>query len=488
MLKCGRRGRHASERGQTLILALAFIAFFSLVVGSVLGVADLSGLQHLHTEATASSDSLAEGGAAYAAADAGRLDLSLTCAANQGRLTMQGGDAVQYTVRMCQGPAGGAGDKGPGTNCVLCILNKFGTPATPVLQATCARCGAAAVQTTGGDVYVNGSIGSSQVPTSLTALATASPVSYAHIRMLYGANATHCTCTPTATAYAPAITDPLASTPTPSTADEPKICTTSSSCKPNKFCHLVAGAIWNPATGCSWSVQSTEATLGPGLWSALSVSGNSTTQVTLDDASGSPGMYVFTGPLSVAGNGTVAGSDITMYLACSNYTSGNSCSGSGGSIAFGGNGSTTLSASTAGTYQGIAVLTDPLLPDPGGTSCASQGGGCLYSTSGNGASISGSVDTRSGGTSIGGNGGQSVSSGRLITNSLFMSVSGNVGSGLTLSGTGVLGVSPSACGLFDDSPVSGTTPTGASSSGRAIIQSQCGNGSVSGVVDFNYKP
>lgn len=472
-------------------MALAFIAFFGLVVLAVLGVAGVTGLGHVHSESTAGNNSLAEGGAAYGAADAGRPDITLTCnVGDTGTLTMQGGDKAQYTVQQCGSGAGVGSGPGPGPNCLLCILNVGGSPSATVLKATCALCDTAALVTTGGDDYLNGSISSN---TSFAAQESAGPpVQYANIRILQGASDNGCNCTPTPTYFAPAIADPLACggpTPecAPASAAEPMLCTASASCTPNKLCDQVAGATWSPTLGCSIAFTSTQATLGPGLWNSLTVFGNPSTEVTLKDASGSPGIYVFTGGFSIAGNATVTASDVLLYLACTNFTSsGQACSGTGGSVSFGGNGATTISSPTTGPYQNMAVLADPNLPDPAGTGSCQGGGGCMYTTSGNGAAVTGSIDTRSGGTAIGGNAGQTISSGRLITNSLFMNVSGHAGSGLSLTGGPGPGSGNGSCGVYDFSPVTGTSGTGGpyssvnSSSGRAVVQSQCNTTADSG--------
>ena len=464
-------------------MALAFIAFFGLVVLAVLGVAGVTGLGHIRSESTAGNNSLAEGGAAYGAADAGRPDVTLTCnVGDTGRLTMQGGDTAQYTVQQCGSGAGVGSGPGPGPNCLLCILNVGGSPSTTVLKATCAQCTTALV-TTGGDDYLNGSISSN---TSFTAQQSAGPpVQYANIRLLQGASDNGCNCVRTPTFFAPAIEDPLrcgGPTPycAPASAAEPMVCTTSSTCTPNTLCHNVPSATWSPTLGCSIGFTSTQGTLGPGLWHNISIAGNPATSVTLDDAAGSPGVYVITGAFSIIGNATVNALDDMLYLACDNFTStGQACSGSGGSVSFGGNGSTTISAPTTGAYATMAVLTDPALPDPSGTGSCQGGGGCIYTTSGNGAAVTGSIDTRSGGIAIGGNAGQTISSGRLITNSLFMNVSGHAGSGLALSGGPGPGAGNGSCGVYDFSPVTGSSAAGGpyaavdSSTGRAVVQSQC---------------
>lgn len=494
MLNRRNRIRRKGESGQTLILALAFIAFFGVVTVSVLRVADLAGVAHSRSETTALNNSLSEGGGAYGAADASRPDVSLTCASNDsGRLTMQGGDQANYTVSGCSSLGGLGSGPGPGPGCLLCILNQAAgsSPTTIAVKVTCAQCVTAALVTTGGDDYINGSISSNS---SMIARESAGPpATLAKLKLVEGASANGCSCEPTPTFYAPAITDPLACVAgnpsavcAPGNAPEPLICTTSASCTPDTPCHLVPGGTWSPTLGCSITFTSTQAAVGPGLYNNLVAHGNPSTEVTLDDSSGSPGVYVITGILDVSGNASVKGADDFIYLACTNFTSiGQPCSGSGGSVSFGGNGSTTISAPTTGPYKSLAVLSDPSLIDPGGTGSCQGGGGCMYSTSGNGASITGSIDTRNGGISIGGNAGQTISSGRLIANSLFMNVSGNVGSGLALSGGPGNGVSPSSCGVFDFNPVTGTSVSvssygsAGSSTGRAVVQSQCNTNNVS---------
>jgi hypothetical protein len=467
MLMKSSRRRRTDEGGQTLILALTFIAFFALVVGSILRFGQVTALQHNHTESTATTDATAEGGAAFAAADVGRTDVVLTCApSDYGDLKMQGptADKVHYTVNSCNpgGSASGSPGGGTGENCLLCILNQTpsNTPTTVVLTAN------RGITTTNGNDYINGSIASG---TNLTANCSPSPCTAPQIRVLYGATYVPACCTPAAVKYAPAITDPLATLGAPLTvAGKPTGC-----------------ASYNATKGCTLSLSSPGTyTINPGLWASLTMSGQADVTLTA-------GTYVFTGAFSTSGQGNiVATSGVTFYLACPNYgPSGSACpsSGSGrtgGYIDLSGNGTSNVTAPSSGQYKDVSVLADPNLLDPGGVaSCRTGGGTCLLNVSGNGASISGTQDTRSGGISMQGNGGESISLGRLITNSLFISVSGNAGAGLSLSGPAPGSISTSTCGVFDNT-VTGTASGG--STGRAVTQSQCG--SASGIVDFNYGP
>ncbi len=103
MLGGSSRRQRRGEQGQVLILALAFIAFFGLLISSVLGFGGVTALQHTHTETTAAKDGLAEGGAAFAAADAviSGLPCPLPGTKTKGQLTMQSGDVANYTVEGC---------------------------------------------------------------------------------------------------------------------------------------------------------------------------------------------------------------------------------------------------------------------------------------------------------------------------------------------------------------------------------------------------
>jgi hypothetical protein len=480
MLGNSSRRQRSGERGQALILALAFIAFFGLLISSILSFAGVTALQHTHTEATATKDGLAEGGAAFAAADA--VHSGFPCQpgitpGTTGQLTMQSGHVANYRVEKCYPFNTQTLGGGPG-HCLLCVLNQTPvSPGTTPAPGTVVLSASKGISTTGGDDYINGSIAAG------TQLA-ANPLSSAHVRVWTGANTSGCACTPAPVlTYPKQFNDPLpnlAPSPVAREPVPPSECTT-----------------WDPQAGCSASFDKGSSTIHPGLWASLTVQGHAA-------VTASPGVYVFTGALQVSGNqdATLTGSGVTIYLACRNYgPAGNACpvSGTGGNISVSGKGSLSLTAPGSpqytnvgganGTLLGadIAILADPNLVDPGGVaSCIAGTGGCVYDVAGNGATMTGSIDTRGGGMSIGGNGGLTMTGGLLITNSLFVSVSGKVSAGLNLSGPGTF-AGPSSCNVFDDS-VSGTVSGTPPGKGRAIIQSGCGNAAANGVVDFNYTP
>jgi hypothetical protein len=474
MLGKSTRRQRSGERGQTLILALAFIAFFGLLISSVLSFGGVVALQHTHTEATASKDGLAEGGAAFAAADAVLSGLPCPPPPTKtiGQLTMQSGDVARYTVETCYPFNTQTLGGGPG-HCLLCVLNQTpvarGTapvPGTFVLSST------KGISTTGGDDYINGSIAAG---TQLTA----NPLSSAHVRVWSGANTSGCVCTPAQVLrYPKQFKDPLPNLAPSPVAQEPV---------PHSDC-----TTWDPQEGCSASFNKGSSTIHPGLWNSLIIQGHA-------NVTASPGVYVFTGALQVSGNqdATLTGSGVTIYLACQNYgPAGNACPVSGlpgGNISVSGQGTLSLSAPGSAQYTNVggangtllgadvAILADPNLMDPGGVASCIRGTGCVYDVTGNGATMTGTIDTRGGGMSIGGNGGLTMTGGLLITNSLFVSVSG-----LVLSGPGTF-AGPTSCNVFDDS-VSGTVSGTSPGKGRAIIQSGCGNAAANGVVDFNYTP
>jgi hypothetical protein len=92
-------------------------------------------------------------------------------------------------------------------------------------------------------------------------------------------------------------------------------------------------------------------TLNPGIFSTLTISGNNTVNM-------NPGTYVFTGPITVAGNGTLTGHGVTIYLACSSYPTPCLTNQAGASLTVTGNGNVDLSGPSYGTYQGLTIFSD----------------------------------------------------------------------------------------------------------------------------------
>ena len=231
MLNTVQRRRQPAQRGQVLILALAFIGFFGLVAVAVLDLAGVSGLQHVNTESVANSDSLDEGGAALAESDAQRgngADLAqLDCVASgtSSSVTMaKGGGTVSYATTSCNPGQSTIGGGPVGNPCVLCILNEASASPSPSTVVLTTKKTIDVV----GDVDVNGSISGGLVSQPIacpsgdnTCVACPAPNNtgtYAfcpHINVWdYGlsGDSTCSNCTPIPTEYSAPIRDPLAGT------------------------------------------------------------------------------------------------------------------------------------------------------------------------------------------------------------------------------------------------------------------------------------
>jgi hypothetical protein len=90
-------------------------------------------------------------------------------------------------------------------------------------------------------------------------------------------------------------------------------------------------------------------TIAPGVYSQITV--GTGTALTL-----SPGVYVLTGPISMTA-GSISGSGVMIYLACSTYPTACPAGGSGALFDLTG-GTLTLSPPTSGTYSGMTVFAD----------------------------------------------------------------------------------------------------------------------------------
>lgn len=520
------RRRRRSEQGQILALALAFLVYVFLIVFAALGFASATAQQHVHTEQTAQNDAAGEGGAAFAASDAARTDISWCSATDTGTLTMADGSntTANYSVTKCN-PGQTATTVGAKGHCLLCILNQtpFGStpahaPGTTVFTAQCAQCSGFDLQTIGGDDYINGTVGSG---TTLEACETSTKCpGQATIGVLGTSPAGCCTPTPKGGII---VTDPLASIGDPSAAGValPSGCTSWQTCKPINCqggtlpANTPAGT-WSATAGCTVTGISQKQTfnLYPGVWSTISISGQA-------DVVFQPGVFVLTGSLTKSGQGiicapgTISGSPsvcasstgVTLYLACVGGVSGGqtlaylACPASGhtgGNVTISGGGSTTNQLSITSTpcpagqqvpqcpgYDGVAVLADPHLLDSTTSTCIGTGTGCALSVSGNGGSINGSVDLRSAGLNIAGNGSEAISAGFLIANSFTMNVSGHVSTGLALTGPGAFVSVGNSCNVLVLNVYSGALPANVPT---AVVQSQCGTAKQSGVIDFNYLP
>jgi hypothetical protein len=185
-----RRDRRAAERGQTLIFALAFLAFFSLVAASVLTFGSTVESQRASTERTAARDSVAEGSAQFALGDTrGQPCGTVSSGTLQFPSTIQA-DKLTYGSVGCQHSS--AGGIAPGSACVLCLLNS--SPPSAGKEVLSTERGL----TVNGEVDANGSISGGVTATGPNA----------RVGLLTGASCG--SCSPNATTLPTPFNDPLA--------------------------------------------------------------------------------------------------------------------------------------------------------------------------------------------------------------------------------------------------------------------------------------
>jgi Tfp pilus assembly protein PilX len=90
-----RRARHRSEKGQVLIMALAFIAFFGLITAAVLQLAGTVELQQSQTHSSAAAHADADAGILFAAE---ALTQTGTCTPAQATVPVSSGRSVAYVT------------------------------------------------------------------------------------------------------------------------------------------------------------------------------------------------------------------------------------------------------------------------------------------------------------------------------------------------------------------------------------------------------
>lgn len=104
-------------------------------------------------------------------------------------------------------------------------------------------------------------------------------------------------------------------------------------------------------TPTSYSTSGGSASINPGIYSSITLSGGGTTTM-------NPGTYVLTGQLQIRGSRNLTANNVTIYLACSSYPTPCVSGGSGGNIDVGGNGTINITSPTYGVYQGLTVFSD----------------------------------------------------------------------------------------------------------------------------------
>ena len=168
-----------------------------------------------------------------------------------------------------------------------------------------------------GVVYVDSS-SSSAISASGNASVTASAIDV-HGGVQKSGNATF---KPAPTTGVSSLSDPLASLPAPSTSG-----------LKNYGSESVSG--------------NSSATIKPGIYTSISVSGNGSLTM-------GAGVYIIEGGgFSTSGNASVNGSGVLIFNAGSNYPN---QGGSYGAISLSGNGTTSLSPASTGSYAGVVII------------------------------------------------------------------------------------------------------------------------------------
>ena len=146
-------------------------------------------------------------------------------------------------------------------------------------------------------------------------------------------------------------------------------------------------------------------TISPGVYQTISIAGNG--RLTLN-----PGQYVILGQFSATGNGQVAGSGISLYLACSSYPTPCTPGTKGAALSLTGNGTFHLTGPPTG------CLSLPIFSDRNKSS--------TISITGNGSdSLGGVVYAPSGAVVLSGNGSFVVPA-RMIVGTMTLTGNGNV--------------------------------------------------------------
>jgi hypothetical protein len=307
-----RRRARAGERGQTLILALSFLAFFALVAASVLSLASAVESQRGSTEKTAAIDSVAEGSGQFAMSDSGYQPCGATSPGGNGTVNFPAtirADTLTYTI-----PAGSAGcttssigGNAAGTTCELCILNSSPNSSTPAYGLTTPAFSTNKGITVAGEIDSNGNISG-----TVTSTGTSKKIGLWQ-------NATCSSCTPSPTHLATPFLDPL------------------------------AGTLLNPSNGASaQSFSSSGGLIHPGVYSSITVQPGTVWMT--------PGVYIATGPVSVAG----AAGDLRNTDASSGNTTDSDSGGAVDSDSGGASDSnSTADSGGPGTTYTATTLVDP---------------------------------------------------------------------------------------------------------------------------------
>ena len=478
-----RTTRRPRERGQVLVLALAYFALLALLGGATLQLMSTQQLQHVADEAQTSQRALIEGAATLAFSDLSRPG-STACTGGAspsgvvpGSATTPLNEVLGYTVKACY-PGGSNPTGNSGLSCFLCVLTS--TSGQTVFAAN------------KGVVTVTAPSGT---PSSQLNAVINSNVSFA------GGGGDICSQLPTDPAGTCSLQVGVAGTTYPNPLQQ-GAGNNGSTVKPllaisDPFASVFQppnlGALTAQPSPCGGTLTAggacgAGATASQGIYTAINISNGTLTL--------SPGIYVITEGFEVSGHGNITGSGVTIYMGCNtggvsptaapcsppaspatSSSAGSTCSpaspvGVQSFASLGGNGTITLTAPTSGEYAGLVLFADP---NNAASVCTSGSGtGSL--------SLNGAVYGKSYGLDIGGNGIASIVS-NLVIGAINIHVS-SLANGLKL-GTGG-SISPLSCELYDASLVARASPSGPQYHGRIVFQTQCPLAGGPSIIAISY--
>lgn len=442
-----RRRRRQGEGGQILIAVLALIVYVGVMAVAALTFIDGAFLQVKRTEATAANNTVVQGAGRYAV-DAVANSQATQCGGPPSGHTdfspASGvADHADYTILNC---IPNYDNQNAGGNCALCILSSAAGALSLNNNAKVA---------VSGEVDVNGTISTNNNST------------------LCSTSAANCGGTPEFIGIAGALPADLSPfTPTPvhiNPINDP------------------LAALTPPAPG-QLSVPAVPVgnKLDPGVYTGLALSGGTLTL--------NPGVYVFTGDVSLAGGAKLSGTDVTLFFTCSvvskkiNILSAACASGQkGAALDLSGNGTFALSAPTAATpsdpYANVVVFYDRNnIGDLSGTA------GLKLAGSASGDALSGGIYAASAAVDIAGQSGTTFTfNGRLVV------ATANIHVGVSAGGLYLVGVqATTTCDLYN-ATVSGSETTGSATPtlyrGQVVFVSDpkgvCGG---TRIVSFSYNP
>lgn len=411
----GRRRRRPDESGQILIAVLALIAYVGIMAVAAFTFLDGAFLQHKRTETTAANNAVVQGAARYAV-EAVANSQATQCggpAKSSTDYSPSSGvsDHSEYTVANC---IANYDNQHPGGHCALCILSS---------SDGALNLNNNAAVTVSGEVDINGTIATDN---KSTLCATSAPNCGGSPEFIGIAGTLPSDTSPytPAPVHIAAISDPLAAVPYPQ-----------------------LGQLSVPPVTANNK-------LSPGTYTGIKMSGGT---LTLD-----PGVYVFTGDVSLSGNAILSGTDVTLFFTCSPVsnkvpvvstacTSGNN---KGAALDLSGGGHFMLSAPTAATpnnpYVDLLVFYDR-------NNIGDLTGGSGMRIAGNGTddALSGGAYAAASGVDIGGEG-NSI----FTTNGRLVVAAANIHVGASVGGLNLVGVQlTTTCDLYN-ATVKGSETTG----------------------------